>query len=73
MFYLGMAFLAVWLLVTLYPHLTLVCQRRIDTEIRSLREEVEAAEREGNSGVGALQPVGVNGRTPEASDRLGAL
>lgn len=45
MFYLGMAFLSVWLLVTLYLIYLGFRQRRIDTEIRSLREEVEAAER----------------------------
>ena len=45
MFYLGMAFLAVWLLVTLYLVYIGLRQRRIDTEIQLLREEIEAAER----------------------------
>ncbi len=45
MFYLGMAFLAVWVLVTLYLLYLGFRQRRIDTEIRSLREEVESSDR----------------------------
>ncbi len=45
MFYLGMAFLAVWLLVTLYLVYIGLRQRRIDTEIQLLREEVETVER----------------------------
>ena len=45
MFYLGMAFLAVWVLVTLYLLYLGFRQRRIDIEIRSLREEVESADR----------------------------
>lgn len=45
MFYLGMAFLAVWLLVTFYLIYLGFRQRRIDTEIQSLREEVDAAEK----------------------------
>lgn len=45
MFYLGMAFLAVWILVMAYLLYLGFRQRRINTEIRSLREEVEAAEK----------------------------
>jgi len=40
-----MAFLAVWLLVTLYLVYIGLRQRRIDTEIQLLREEVETVER----------------------------
>jgi len=45
MFFLGMAFLSVWLLVTLYLIYVGLRQRHIDTEIQLLREEIEAAER----------------------------
>ena len=45
MFYLMMGFVAVWLLVTLYLVYLGLRQRKLDAEMRSLREEIEAAGR----------------------------
>jgi CcmD family protein len=43
MFYLMMGFVAVWLLVTLYLVYLGLRQRKLDAEMQSLREEMEAA------------------------------
>lgn len=43
MFYLMMGFLSVWLLVTLYLVYLGLRQRKLEAEMQSLREEMEAA------------------------------
>ena len=45
MFYLMMGFVSVWLLVTLYLVYLGIRQRRLDAEMRTLREELETAAR----------------------------
>lgn len=45
MFYLMMGFVAVWLLVTLYLVYLGLRQRKLESEMQALREEMEAAER----------------------------
>ncbi len=45
MFYLMMGFVSVWLLVTLYLVYLGIRQRQLDAEMKTLREELEAAER----------------------------
>lgn len=45
MFYLMMGFVAVWLLVTLYLVYLGVRQRKLESEMQSLREEVDTVER----------------------------
>ncbi|MFO7630957.1 MAG: CcmD family protein [Caldilinea sp.] len=45
MFYLMMGFASVWLLVTLYLVYLGVRQRHIEAEMRSLREELDTADR----------------------------
>jgi len=45
MFYLMMGFVVVWLLVTLYLVYLGIRQRQLDAEMRSLREELDAAGR----------------------------
>ncbi|MBE2238902.1 MAG: CcmD family protein [Caldilineaceae bacterium] len=44
MFYLMMGFGSVWLLVTLYLVYLGLRQRKLETEMQTLREEIEAAE-----------------------------
>ena len=45
MFYLMMGFASVWLLVTLYLVYLGLRQRKLESEMHALREEMEAAER----------------------------
>jgi CcmD family protein len=45
MFFLMMGFASVWLLVTLYLVYLGIRQRQLDAEMKTLREELEAAER----------------------------
>ncbi len=45
MFYVFMAFGAVWLFVTLYLVYVGLRQRQIDDDIRTIREEMDAANR----------------------------
>ncbi|MCL4827798.1 MAG: CcmD family protein [Caldilinea sp.] len=45
MFFLMMGFVSVWLLVTLYLVYLGIRQRQLDAEMKTLREELEAAER----------------------------
>jgi CcmD family protein len=45
MFFLMMGFVSVWLLVTLYLVYLGIRQRQLDAEMKTLREELEAASR----------------------------
>lgn len=58
MFYLMMGFVAVWLLVTLYLVYLGFRQRKLDAEMQSLREEMEAARKRKPDHVGkSLRPT----------------